>query len=257
MTTIDTHATGTAGLSGDSGTVAVAGHARSGGAPTASSGGSRRPITSASVACSSASAPPAPVRHRGRRAARHRAGRLRPLRARRSTWCRSCSPRYRVGLIFVVLVPALLGLSVAVVPLQLGARAAGVPPSGRRRLLALVRRADPRRHHDRQQRRPRRRRPRMVEGFLCGSRSSLLLGLFAAAVSLATSVLTTRAPGHEHAPRPAVRFASLVGALVLVLVLPVLIGALILTSSTTATAGRRSVAARICGTTSASGSPSR
>ena len=39
----------------------------------------------------------------------------------------SCSPAYRVGLVYGVVVPLLLGVAVSVVPLQLGARSLAFP----------------------------------------------------------------------------------------------------------------------------------
>jgi heme/copper-type cytochrome/quinol oxidase subunit 1 len=133
---------------------------------------------------------------------------------------------YQVGAIYVVLVPLLLGLGLAVVPLQVGARSLAFPRLAATGFWAwligavlvvgsIAANGGPG-GGDR----------RMVAGFLV-AHVVLLVGVFAAAVSLAATVLTTRAPGMNMRRVPPFSFASLVGALVLILAVPVLIGALV------------------------------
>lgn len=135
---------------------------------------------------------------------------------------------YRVGLTFVVLVPLLLGLATAIVPLQLGARSLAFP-----RLAAggfwtwlvgavlvvgtIAANGGPGGGDQ-----------RMVAGFLV-AHVLVLLGLLAGAVSLAASVLTTRAPGMNMRRVPLFSWSVLVGAVGLVIVLPVVVGALVYT----------------------------
>lgn len=133
---------------------------------------------------------------------------------------------FRFGLIFGVLVPVLVGLAIAVVPLQLGARSLAFPRLAAAGLwtwlvgmilvvITLAANGGPN-GGDR----------RMVEGFLV-AHVLVVLGLFAAAVSLVTSILTTRAPGMNMRRVPPFSFASLVMGLVVLLGLPVVLGALI------------------------------
>ncbi len=132
----------------------------------------------------------------------------------------------RVGLGFFVVLPVMLGLSVAVVPLQLGARslafprlaaagfwawlfgmavviisisANGGPGGGATKYVALF----------------------------ISSYGVMLAGLTAIAISLATTVLTTRAPGMNMRRIPLFSWSVLISALGLILILPVAIGTVI------------------------------
>ncbi len=132
----------------------------------------------------------------------------------------------RVGLAFFVVLPLMLGLAVAVVPLQLGARslafprlatagfwawffgmalvivsvaANGGPGGGASKYVALF----------------------------ISSYGVMLIGLTAVAASLGTTVLTTRAPGMNMRRVPFFSWSVLVSALGLLLVLPVAIGTVI------------------------------
>ncbi len=135
---------------------------------------------------------------------------------------------YRFGLTFVVLVPLLLGIAVAIVPLQLGARALTFPRLAAAgfwtwligAVLVVISIAS--------NGGPGGGNPRFVGLFLV-SHIVLLLGLAAAAGSLATTVLTTRAPGMNMRRVPVFSWSVLVGALGLLLVLPAVLGALIYT----------------------------
>ncbi len=132
----------------------------------------------------------------------------------------------RVGLVFGVALPLTAGLSIAVLPLQLGARALAFPRLAATgmyawlggfvlSIIALVDNggfgggnAD------------------MVDLFLA-AHGLMALGFTAVGISLATSVLTTRAPGMTMRRVPFFAFSTLVYALGLVLVMPVLFGAMI------------------------------
>lgn len=133
---------------------------------------------------------------------------------------------YRVALVFGALVPLTLGLSIAVTPLQLGARAIAFPRVALTGFYAwlgglaltaasLIRNggiggAD----------------VQAVDMFLVGN-GLIMLGLLASAGCVATSVLTTRAPGMTMRRVPLFAWSSLVGALALIVVLPVGFGTVV------------------------------
>src|SRR5262245_54777054 len=134
---------------------------------------------------------------------------------------------YRVGLVEVAALPLLLGLGVFVVPLQLGARALAFPRLAAAGtwswfaglilvIIALANNGGPLGGES-----------DMVELYL-GGNVLTLVGLTAVAVTLAASVLTTRAPGMRVHRAPLFAWASLVGSVALALVLPVAAGAHIL-----------------------------
>jgi heme/copper-type cytochrome/quinol oxidase subunit 1 len=132
----------------------------------------------------------------------------------------------RVGLIFGAALPLTAGLALAVVPLQLGARAIAFPrlaASGMYMwlggfVLSIVSLfanggfggGD----------------ANMVDLFLA-AHGLMALGFTAVGASLATSVLTTRAPGMTMRRVPAFAWSCLVFGLGLVLVMPVLFGVII------------------------------
>lgn len=133
---------------------------------------------------------------------------------------------YRFGLVYVVLAPLLLGIAIAVVPLQVGARSLAFPRMAAAGFWSwlvgsvlgigtIAANGGP----DGGDR-------RMVAGFLL-TQVVLLIGLLAGALSVAVTVLTTRAPGMNMRRVPPFTFAALVSALAMVLALPVVIGALI------------------------------
>lgn len=129
----------------------------------------------------------------------------------------------RVGLIYGALVPLLLGVAVGIVPLQVGARALALPRLAAAGFwtwlggLALVvvslaanggplgGEAD------------------MVDLFIA-AHALLVIGLAAAAISVATTILTSRAPGMRLYRLPFFSWGALVASVGLVLVLPVLVG---------------------------------
>jgi heme/copper-type cytochrome/quinol oxidase subunit 1 len=135
---------------------------------------------------------------------------------------------YRVGLTFVVLVPLLLGIAIAVVPLQLGARSLTFPRLAASGfwawcigsvlvVISIAANGGPGGGNSK------------FVGLFLVSHIVLLLGLVAAAGSLATTILTTRAPGMNMRRVPVFSWSALVSALGLLLVLPAVIGALIFT----------------------------
>jgi heme/copper-type cytochrome/quinol oxidase subunit 1 len=131
----------------------------------------------------------------------------------------------RVGLVFAVLLPLVMGACVAVVPLQLGARAIAFPrlaASGFWMWLGgailtavalignggtLGENAD------------------AVALFIAGI-GLMAVGLTATAGTVATSILTTRAPGMTMRRVPPFTWSALVYTLGIVLVMPVLLGTL-------------------------------
>jgi heme/copper-type cytochrome/quinol oxidase subunit 1 len=134
---------------------------------------------------------------------------------------------YRTGLTFVVVLPLMIGLATAVVPLQVGARAlafgrlaatgfwtwlAGAVLLG----VAVASNGGPG-GGDRQ----------MVRMFLT-AHILLLAGLLAVAVSLATTIMTTRTAGMNMRRVPPFTWSVLVFSVCLVLALPVLMGAMLL-----------------------------
>jgi heme/copper-type cytochrome/quinol oxidase subunit 1 len=133
---------------------------------------------------------------------------------------------YRVGLTFIVLVPLLLGIAIAIVPLQVGARSLAFPRLAASGfwawlvgsvlvVLSIIANGGPGGGN-----------PRFVGLFLV-AQIVLLLGLVAAVGSLTTTLLTTRAPGMNMRRIPPFSWSALVSSLGLLLVLPAVIGALI------------------------------
>ena len=115
---------------------------------------------------------------------------------------------YRVGLVFGAIIPLGLGLVDRGRPAPARRPLDRVPASRAHRLLRVARRV---RAHDG-------RRwgatvasaaatPQAVDLFLAGH-GLMIVGLLASAGCVATSVLTTRAPGHDDAPRAAVRLVG-------------------------------------------------
>lgn len=131
----------------------------------------------------------------------------------------------RVGLVFGTLLPLATGLCVAVVPMQLGARSLAFPRLAAAgfwmwagglifSMIALVNNGGGLGGD-----------PNMVDLFL-GAHGLMAIGLAAAGVSIATSVLTTRAPGMTMRRVPFFSMSALVMALGLIIVMPVLLGTL-------------------------------
>jgi heme/copper-type cytochrome/quinol oxidase subunit 1 len=133
---------------------------------------------------------------------------------------------FRVGLVFGVLVPLLLGIAVAIVPLQVGARSLAFPRLAAAGfwtwlgglVIVVVSLAG--------NGGPGGGKAKMVDLFLAGE-ALLVIGLAAIALPLATTVLTTRAPGMRMSRVPFFTWSALIAAIGLLLLLPVLIGTLI------------------------------
>ncbi len=129
----------------------------------------------------------------------------------------------RLLLTFGAVIPLLLGLAIAVVPLQLGARSIAFPRLAASgfwmwltglglAIAAIIGNGGPGGGES-----------DLVDLYLA---SSVLLGLgvLLAAISIVVSVLTNRAPGMGILRAPLFAWSSFVGALALVLAMPVLIG---------------------------------
>ena len=123
---------------------------------------------------------------------------------------------YRVGLVYGVVVPLLLGLALAVVPLQVGARSLAFPRLAAAGLwawlggivlivVAWATTAGPGGGNS-----------KMVDLFL-GGHAVVLIGLAAAAVSVGATVLTTRAPGMRMSRVPLFSWSALISAIGLLL----------------------------------------
>ena len=132
----------------------------------------------------------------------------------------------RVGLVYGVMVPFLLGVAVAIVPLQVGARSLAFPRLAAAGfwawlmglvlvIISLANNGGPGGGN-----------ADMVDLYLAAL-GLLIMGLAAAATSVATTVLTTRAPGMRMARVPFFSWSALVASIGLLLALPVLLGVLI------------------------------
>ena len=132
----------------------------------------------------------------------------------------------RFGLLFLVLLPALVGVAIAVVPLQVGSRSLTFPRvaaggfwlwllGGVLAVYSLVLNGGPGGGN-----------PRFVDLF---SLSTILVitGVLAGALSVAATALTSRAPGMNMRRVPFFTWSALVSSLVLLVALPVVAGDLI------------------------------
>jgi heme/copper-type cytochrome/quinol oxidase subunit 1 len=134
---------------------------------------------------------------------------------------------YRVLLTFGVVVPLTVGLAVAIVPLQLGARSLALPRAAMLGfwtwfvgtvlvIITIAANGGPAGGD-----------AEMVDLFLI-SHGVLFLGLILTIGTVVTSILTTRAPGMNMRRVPLFSWSVLVGGLGLLLVLPVALGTLVL-----------------------------
>jgi heme/copper-type cytochrome/quinol oxidase subunit 1 len=133
---------------------------------------------------------------------------------------------YRVGLVFGAIIPVGLGLAIAVTPLQLGARSIAFPRltltgcytwlGGLTLTLVALGRNGGMGGGDAD----------MVDLYLSGI-GLMTLGLLASAGSVAATVLTTRAPGMTMRRVPFFAWSTLIAAIGMLLVLPVVFGLVI------------------------------
>ncbi len=133
---------------------------------------------------------------------------------------------YRVGLVFAAIIPLGLGLAIAVTPLQLGARSIAFPRLALAgfyawlggltlTMVALGRNGGMGGGDD-----------QAVDLFLA-AHGLMIVGLLASAGCVAASVLTTRAPGMTMRRVPLFAWSTLIGALGMLLVLPVMFSAIV------------------------------
>lgn len=133
---------------------------------------------------------------------------------------------FRVGLVFGVGIPLLVGLTVAIVPLQLGSRSLAFPRVAQTGfwawaiglvlvVVALANNGGPGGGN-----------ADMVDLFLA-AHGLLVVGLTMATATVAATVLTSRAPGMTMRRLPVFSWSALVASIMLVLSLPVLLGVLI------------------------------
>jgi heme/copper-type cytochrome/quinol oxidase subunit 1 len=132
----------------------------------------------------------------------------------------------RVGLAFFAVLPIVLGLALAIVPLQLGARALAFPRLAAAGFWAWFLGMDLVIVSIAANGGPGGGTSKYVALFI-SSFGVMLGGLTAIAISLATTILTTRAPGMNMRRVPMFSWSVLVTALGLVVMLPVVIGATI------------------------------
>ena len=132
----------------------------------------------------------------------------------------------RFGFTYLALAPLVLGVGLAVVPLQLGARSLAFPRVAAAgfwmwligaglAIYSLINNGGPNGGN-----------PRFVELFTL-SAMLVIAGLVAGAISLATSILTTRAPGMNMRRVPYFSWSVLISSLALLVALPVVAGDLL------------------------------
>lgn len=133
---------------------------------------------------------------------------------------------YRFGLTYMVLLPLMIGAALAVVPLQLGARSLAFPRLAATgfwawfigsvlSVVAIGANGGPNGGN-----------ARFVDLFTLAA-ALALVGLLASTVSVATSILTTRAPGMNMRRVPWFSWSVLVMSVTILVALPILIGTLL------------------------------
>ena len=133
---------------------------------------------------------------------------------------------YRVGLAFGVVLPLMLGIAIAVVPLQLGAKSLAFARMAMFgfwmwlmglgiALVSIAANGGPGGGDE-----------KMVDLFLVGV-AIAAIGALCAAASLITTVLSNRAPGMNLLRVPALSWSSLTGGVALLISLPVLLGTIV------------------------------
>ncbi len=133
---------------------------------------------------------------------------------------------YRVGLSFGVMLPLLLGVAIAVVPLQVGAKTIAFARSAMFGFWMWLAGLGLAVGSTIANGGPGGGNAKMVDLFLLGM-GLAVIGALAAAVSVVTTVLTSRAPGMTLLRVPMSSWSALTGGVALVLTLPVLLGTLV------------------------------
>lgn len=143
---------------------------------------------------------------------------------------------HRIGLVFAMAIPVTLGVAIAIAPMQVGARAMAFPRlaltgfyawlGGITLTIVALGANGGIGGGDAQ----------MVDMFLAGL-GLTVLGLLASAASMATTVLTTRAPGVTLRRVPFMAWSALVQSVALLVALPVMFGAIVLLFVDTRNAG--------------------
>lgn len=133
---------------------------------------------------------------------------------------------HRVGLVFLVAIPLTLGVAIAVVPMQIGARSLAFARLaltgfygwlGGAVLMVVALGGNGGINGGNAQ---------MVDLFLA-AHGLMILGLLASAGAVATTVLTSRAPGVTLRRVPFLTWSALVQALALIVAMPVMFGAIV------------------------------
>jgi len=133
---------------------------------------------------------------------------------------------YRIGISFGVMLPLLLGVAIAVVPLQVGAKTIAFARSAMFGFWMWLAGLGLAVGSTIANGGPGGGNAKMVDLFLLGM-GIAVLGALAAAVSVVTTVLTSRAPGMSLLRVPMTSWSALTGGVALVLTLPVLLGTLV------------------------------
>ncbi len=132
----------------------------------------------------------------------------------------------RFGFLYLVLVPVSIGVAIAIVPLQVGARSLVFPRLAAAGFWAWLLGAGLAVYSLVNNGGPSGGNPRFVDLFTL-SAGFVALGLLAGVVSLITTILTNRAPGMNMRRVPFFTWSVLVASLGLLVALPVLIGNLL------------------------------
>jgi len=133
---------------------------------------------------------------------------------------------YRIGISFGVMLPLLLGVAIAVVPLQVGAKTIAFARSAMFGFWMWLAGLGLAVGSTIANGGPGGGNAKMVDLFLLGM-GIAVIGALAAAVSVVTTVLTSRAPGMTLLRVPMSSWSALTGGVALVLTLPVLLGTLV------------------------------
>lgn len=132
----------------------------------------------------------------------------------------------RFGLLYLTLAPIVVGVAVAVVPLQVGARSTAFPRLAAAGFWAWLVGAGLAVYAVIMNGGPGGGEPRFVDLFILATMLTMA-GLLASIGSVAVTVLTTRAPGMNLRRLPYLAWSSLVMALALVVAVPALLGLLL------------------------------